>query len=69
MKMLLVALAIVLTGCDTHEIQTAMDDHYDVMVCAGAWEGWKEEKPDCESRRGDLQDDINEMLTPTLRSE
>ena len=50
MKTLLLALAILLTGCG-YDDETLAAENYAQMVCGGAWPDFKGLNPDCEDRR------------------
>ena len=56
MKALLIALAITTTACgfDDEELEA---EHYNQMICSGAWPDNQSVKPDCEKRRGTFEFD------------
>ena len=51
MKKLILALSLAVTACGFDDV-TLEADHYEQMVCAGAWPDYEHRKPDCEARRG-----------------
>ena len=51
MKILILAMTIVLTGCG-YDDATIEAEHYNQMVCSGAWPDYQNVNPPCEERRG-----------------
>ena len=42
--------ALLLSACDTYELRVAAIEHYEIMVCEGSWEEWKDEPVNCNEQ-------------------